>query len=124
MPRLRQSTLPLWFGLLGPPAFWAARISISYVVIPFACRAGDVWALHLVALFALAGTMAAGSTAYRAWRACRRGDSSESADPRRARSSFLALSGILIAVFFGAVIVAESSANLMFDPCLNAGAVL
>jgi hypothetical protein len=124
MPRPRDSTLPLWFGLLGPPAFWAARISVSYVLIPFVCRAGDTLALHLVALFALVGTTAAGVTAYRAWRAARRSGSSGSTDVRRARSSFLGLSGMLIAGLFWAVIVAESIANWLFDPCLAAGAVL
>lgn len=113
--------LPLWFGILGPPVFWAMRISASYVMVPFVCEYGGVLVLHGVTVAALAGATAAGLVAWGTWRGSR------SATPRPARGErarFMGLIGVLSAGFFFAVIVAESLANFIVDPCLTAGAPL
>jgi hypothetical protein len=106
----------LWFGILGPPLVWIARIVVSYVLVPYACAADSVLALHLVSIVALA---AIGTIARIAWRnggasALRAPDPRAEPPPPR----FLALFGLGSAAFFFLVVAAEGAMNALIHPCL------
>jgi hypothetical protein len=114
------AVIALWFGVLGPPAIWFARLGISYLVVPYACVHGQTWWLHAVAAVTLAGTAAAGLVAWLQLRRARDGavpDGGGAID----RTRFLARVGILSAAFFFAVIAAESVLNFLVDPCITGG---
>lgn len=112
--------IALWFGILGPPAIWIARLSASYALVPFVCQSGWTWLLNGITAAALLGSVLAGFVAYRSWRAARGGTGSGTG----ARTRFMGILGMLIATLFSAVIVAEGLANLMVAPCLTGGAPL
>lgn len=112
--------LALWFGILGPPLVWIARLSASYTLVPFVCRTGWLWLLNGITAVSLLVAVIAGLVAYRSWRAGR-GDLNGGAG---ARTRFMGLLGMLIATLFSAVIVAEGLANVLVAPCLTGGAPL
>jgi hypothetical protein len=112
--------LALWFGILGPPAIWLARLKISYILVPYACWTGWVVMLHAVTGGTLALTAYAGWIAWRAWNRAGRVNESDGAGPIP-RSRFLAMFGLLSAGFFFAVIAAEGILNFLIDPCITGG---
>lgn len=113
----------LWFGILGPPLFWAARLSSSYALVPFACRTGWVGLLNLVTGAALLGALVAGAVAWKRWRDVG-GGTEVDADGRAARTRFMGLVGVLSSGFFFLVILAEGIGNFLIDPCAGGGAPL
>jgi hypothetical protein len=117
----RAGILALWFGVLGPPTIWLARLKISYILIPSACRtATGFLILHAVTFATLALTAFAGWVAWRAWQ--HSGPTRESDGPGVLdRSRFLAMVGMLSAGFFFAVIAAEGILNFLIDPCITGG---
>lgn len=116
-----DSLLPLWFGILGPPAIWAVRLSASYVLVPYACAWDMVSMLHGVTVAALLAAALAGVVAASRWRRVGGGAELELGG-RAARVRFMAISGMLSSAFFFLVMVAEGLANFFVDPCQTAGA--
>jgi hypothetical protein len=110
----------LYFGIFGPPAFWVLRLGLSYVLVPYACWHGWTGALHAVTGLALAGCAAAGWVAWQGWRAAG-GEWRVDAGGPRVRARFMGLLGMMLAAFFGVVIVAEGIGNVMIDPCISWG---
>jgi hypothetical protein len=117
----RERLLPPLFGILAPLALWAVRLAASYVLVPYACWRNGAWALHGVTLLTLAGCVGAGVVAWRVWRRAGGPAQVETGGPA-VRRRFMGLLGMLLAAFFGTVIVAEGLANLMIDPCITWGA--
>lgn len=96
----------LGFGLLGGPVAWVAHIGASYLLLPIVCENRMEWFLH-----ALTGVTAAVAAAALivAWRALRK---------TRGWHGFLALTGVLLAAFYLALIVIEGLPVLLQeDPC-------
>lgn len=121
----RRELAALWFGFLGPPVLWAARLCTAYVLVPAACDRGGLPALHAVTAAALAGTIAAGFVAWRRWRAAATAEGPAAAgEPTGGRTRFLGIAGVLSAALFATAIVAEGLANVLVDPCLVPGPVL
>lgn len=115
----------LWFGVLGPPVIWAARLMTAYALVPRSCEPGGLTAMNAVTLVALAGSLLAGFVAFRSWRgAGEAADGDGTAGLLAGRTRFLGFVGMLSSLLFSAVIVAEGLANLMVDPCVPAGAPL
>lgn len=112
--------LALWFGVLGPPVIWLARLTISYILVPYACWGGSTWMLHAVSFATLALTAFAGWVAWRSWRQAGATRHAAGAGPIP-RSRFLAMVGLLSAGFFLAVIAAEGLLNFLIDPCITGG---
>lgn len=111
----------LWFGIIGPPTIWLARLAASYLLVPLVCRTGWLWLLNAVTGAALLGVAVAAAVALRSWRLTR--DEHGSAQAAQ-RARFMAVVGMLVSALFFAVIVAEGLANLLVDPCLTGGAPL
>jgi LytS/YehU family sensor histidine kinase len=80
----------LWFGLVGAPLAWSVGELGGYALSAQGCEAGRRTAVVLAIATTLVG-LAAGVTAYRAWRA---------SDPRQAPAGFMAFGGILTSVLF------------------------
>jgi hypothetical protein len=110
----------LWFGVLGPPTIWLARLKLSYILIPYACATGWTLMLHAVTFGTLALTGFAGWVAWRSWRQAGRTRESDAADTLH-RTRFMAMFGLLSAGFFLAVIAAEGLLNFLIDPCITGG---
>ncbi len=99
----------LFYGALGGPVFWALRLVIAYPLVPVACAQGSLLLPGLVSVVAFAGAVS--SAAVSLW-ALRRSASGS-------RPRFMAKSGLVMAVLFALVILAESVPMLFADPCLD-----
>jgi len=105
-----------WAGVFGGPLAWFASQQVSYVLVPWACHGGSLFALHLANLVALAIAALAGGLAWREWR--RAGPvGSDEAGPPAGRQRFLGLIGLTLAGLFGLVIVAQTLGTVFFGPC-------
>ena len=116
----RPRLIWLWFGFLGPPVIWAARLMVAYALVPWACSAEGLLTLNVVTLVALGGTVLAGVVAAGSLRRTR----GQPSDTGWRRVRFMAIAGLITAALFTAVIVAEGLANVLVDPCLGSGAPL
>lgn len=127
----------LWFGFLAGPTAWFLHLVISYALVVYVCRTGDVWLLHL----ATAGTvLLAGAgvlVAMGSWRRLfprsepnapdvehatmmdqREGlRRSDPADPTIGRARLMALGGIALSGFFLAMILMAWVPDLVLSPC-------
>ncbi len=107
------NTVLLWYGVLGAPVVWLARISAASALVPYACATGRAWTIHVTTLVALALSGAAGAIAWRGWRRWERDDGARLGT----RSHLVAVSGVLLSGVFVIVIVLEGLAALYMDPC-------
>lgn len=106
-----MSLTPLWLGIIGPPAAWAAQLLVSYGAEEVACSPGsqssEVWGVGVNAvgvvstIAAVLVTVACGLVAERARRSLVGTESSAAVD----RSRFMALLGIASAAYFLVVIL-------------------
>lgn len=118
--RAREQT-PIWFAFFGGAAAWGVRIGGSYLAVPQVCRTQQVVLLHAIALLTLVVAVGAAWVGYRVYRDARtRRAAGSPSDDRPERTEFLGLTGCLLSAFFAGVILLESSANLVVDPCLAA----
>jgi len=113
VPRPVIESALLWYGILGAPVVWLARISVASALVPYACATGRVWTLHASTLVAVALSVAAGVIAWRGWRRWERDDGERPGT----RSHLLALSGVLLAAIFTLAIIMEGLAPLYMGPC-------
>jgi hypothetical protein len=124
LPPLRERAreqAPLWFSFFGGAAFWGIRIGVSYMLVPVACDTAQLFWLHFVAVVTIAASLLAAFVGYRAWHHARDRRLAEGRLDTWERTEFLGLSGLLLSAFFAGVIILESTANLIVDPCLGAG---
>lgn len=120
--RAREQT-PLWFAFFGGPVFWGIRIGVSYMLVPVACASGQLLWLHVVAVTTIAASLSAAFVGYRSWRDAREQRLAEGRLDTWERTEFLGLAGLFLSAFFAGVIILESTANLIVDPCLGAGLI-
>lgn len=124
-------TRGLLFGLLAAPIAWAALHMFDYFVIETACRAGLLggtfagltgvaWVVLAATLVALVVSVVAGVLSYRRWRATSDPQDAGELNPVEARSSFLALSGVLVSALFILLIVMTGAPVLAIAPCVGA----
>ncbi|MBM4439696.1 MAG: cytochrome c oxidase assembly protein [Candidatus Rokubacteria bacterium] len=100
----------LWFGLLGGAVAWTLRLLISYPLLPVACGAGTLAAVHVVTFAMAALTVVAGVVA---WRTRQRAAPASTAH-------YMGRLGLLLNALFLLTIVAEGSAVVVQDePCLG-----
>ncbi|HEX3130972.1 MAG TPA: hypothetical protein VH394_26800 [Thermoanaerobaculia bacterium] len=104
------------FRVLAPPLIWAAQQQASYALTPSACAAGAEGWLHLISLAALVAVLATAFLSHRDWKRLPEGSTDEGM-PGASRSRFLALSGIVIGLFFALVIVATDVPNWILGAC-------
>lgn len=107
--------LTLWAGLLLPPIAWALNLSVNYGLATLACDGAWAVGLHLSTLVSIALAAAGGLIAWSLWK--RLAAISSQDGTRAARSRFMALSGLLLSVFFGLAIVAQWLPTFFLEPC-------
>lgn len=106
----------LWAGVLAGPLATLTQLQVNYALVLWACGAGRVWALHLVALLALVVSVAAGLLSWRNRRRAGGGWESEGAGVVP-RSRFMAVVGILISALAALVVVAQWLPIFIHEPC-------
>ena len=116
------SLIPLWAGILGPPAAWAAQLLVAYSPVELLCgpeSSGDVWGMGLNAfgvittVVAVVVTVVCGVAAERA----RRTLGGLDASPAVARSTFMARLGVLSAIYFLLVILLTVVGPIAIEGC-------
>jgi len=106
----------LWAGVLTPPLAALVLLEVAYLLVPYGCRTGREWPLHVSALAAVLIAAAGSALAWRNWEAVGRTwpDTEGGATPR---SRYLAAFGVLSGLLFALVIVAEWVPMLILEPC-------
>lgn len=108
----------LWFAFLGPPIAWLVHIGARYPLVPIACAHDLPVVLHVVTVGTLTVAIGAGVAAVSLSRRARASSSSTRGSvPDRVR--YMAGVGLVLAMLFSLVIVAELVPALMQDPCLD-----
>jgi hypothetical protein len=106
----------LWFGVLAGPLAWAVHLGLSYLWETTRCVNGLSMAdlfLHGTSLVTLLIVVAAGFIAWSIFR-----DTASWEDvPHTERVRFMALSGVLLNVAFGAVIVVGALPVFFLEHC-------
>jgi hypothetical protein len=99
--RDRRALALAWFGILGPPAAWAAQLLLSEAFAEVGCEAGGFSSMSPVLVFitlaALAIAVAAGIVAFVRYR---QAPSSDGDDARIERMHFMTLLGCLSSGLF------------------------
>jgi hypothetical protein len=106
----------LWAGLLAGPLATLTQLQANYALVLWACGAGRVWPLHLVASLALAVAVWAGLLSRRNLRRAGGGWDDEGAGVVP-RSRFMAVVGLLMSVLAALVVVAQWIPIFLHDPC-------
>jgi amino acid transporter len=106
-PRQDRGALALaWFGILGPPAAWAAQLLLSDAFAEVGCEAGGFSSISLVLVVitvaALAIAVAAGVVSFVRFR---RAGSREDNPARLERMRFMTLCGCLSSGLFVVLII-------------------
>jgi hypothetical protein len=113
---------PLWLGILGPPAAWAAQLLVAYSPVELLCSpgsSGDLWGIGLNAfgiactIAAVLGTIFSGVVAHRTRRRLDEAESSPAVD----RSAFMARFGVYSAAYFLVVILLTAIGPLVLEGC-------
>lgn len=107
----------LWFGFLGGPIAWSARLLISYPLVPVACDLGSELILHAVT--AVTALLAISAGAVSLWNQRRLGNATE-ADAGAEMSRWpihFARAGAWLSALFLLAILAEGMTVLLESPC-------
>lgn len=106
----------LWAGVLAGPLATLTQLEVNYALVLWACAAGREWALHVVALLALAASVAGGMLSWRNWRRAGASweDEGAGAIPR---SRFMAVVGVMISALSVLVVVAQWIPIFVYGPC-------
>jgi hypothetical protein len=102
----------LWFSIFAPSLAWVTAFTVSFVLTSEVCATGRRWILFLVTGSALTAAALGAAAAWRTWKRLERGDGSPGH-----RRRFMALSGLLLALYFGLVIVALAIPQIVHRPC-------
>ncbi len=108
-------TRGLWAGFLAGPVAWAVQLQSGYTLAAWQCDNGPHWPLHLASLVCLLAATGGGYLAWGHWRAVG-GWPSGTDEPTGGRVRLMAVLGMMTAVLFSLVIVAQWVA-LMVLPC-------
>jgi hypothetical protein len=101
-------------AVLGGPVWWATHLGLTYYLVPRACTPlGSVWPLHAATVVLVLLCARAALSAIQIGRAARE----ESGEEAR-RDNYLSWLGLALAIFFGAVILAEGTPAFFQSPCL------
>jgi hypothetical protein len=111
-----RATALLWFGFLGSALAWLAHLALSYILVGYACDYGLPAIIHLPSVLMLGVTAAAGWVSWLSWGRLGRSTEDE-IEGLEGRSRFMALSGVIMAVFFGVVIIAQWIPAFIMPPC-------
>lgn len=99
-------------GLFAGPAAWAGNTLLNYALVGRACASGLPLA-PLVSAAMLAVALAGGWLSWRDWHRVRPGRAVLGGAPLH----MLAVAGVLASLLFGAVILLQGAAGLVFSGC-------
>lgn len=106
-----------WFALLAPPIAWFTALNAGYFMVSWACGSEKgLLAMHLVLLGTLGIAIGAGLTARGEWRKSGSEWPGESGAPLE-RRRFLSVLGLMGAVLFSLLILAQWLAAVILGPC-------
>ena len=112
----RRAVRATWWGVVLPPSLLLSQIEVNYALVPWACRTGHTWVIHLVSLACLAGALAGTAVAWMDWTALGRGGTDVAAGtltPAR----FVALGAFAFAAGLGVAILAIDLPTFVLGPC-------
>jgi hypothetical protein len=110
-PPLPAGTAPLWAGVLGPPAAWAAQMETVYAFSTWSCWHHTRGLLYAANVILLLTAVAGGVLSLTYWRGRQ-----EFGEQER-RIMLLSGLGILSSIMYSTLIVAQLIAAIMLDPC-------
>ncbi|HYF40152.1 MAG TPA: hypothetical protein VD930_10705 [Gemmatimonadales bacterium] len=106
----------LWTGLLLPPIAFLFNLETAYALVPVACQARASLLVHLVHLISFSLAIFGGLVAWRTWQ--KSGATWSGGEGGiMGRTQFMAGLGVLTAVLFALVIVAQWIPSFILDPC-------
>jgi hypothetical protein len=112
----RRGVRATWWGVVLPPLLLLLQVQASYALVPWACRTGQVGAIHLVSLACLAGALCGTAVSGAAWTALGRGGTGTEAGtltPAR----FVTLGGLVFSAGIALVIAAVALPTFVLGPC-------
>ena len=101
----RRRSQALAAGMFLAPIAWTLQLQINYSLTESFCRNGEQWILHLVSLGCLLVAAMGAAIAWMSWSRLTTG-STEGGDARVSGPRFVALSGLVMSLFFLLVIFA------------------
>lgn len=99
----------LWTSLLLPVLTWLAQISVSHLVITYACHQGRLWLLHGISIACFLPALVGVILGVKSWRYFSKGSL-----PGHTFMSFCSV--VLGFIFLLSIVVAEF-ANILMEPC-------
>jgi hypothetical protein len=114
----------LWYGFLGGPIAWKLQLMVVYMLVPYACWHDLPITIHLASLVCLALSLSAAWVSWGSWKSVGGhpigpGGYDETASATLGRSRFMAVSGVLMGLFFGLMIVGQWIPVLVLSPCFG-----
>jgi hypothetical protein len=119
--RVPESAWPgvgIWFGFLAPPAAALLHLLSSFVLGHTACSTQSKIQLHVVTLVLIVVIVVSGQVARRKWVELGSGSPHQLPGPLGSRR-LMALLGMIGAVVFGMVVLAQWFPNTMLDVCVR-----
>src|SRR4051812_19499950 len=114
-PPLPVRPLVLWLGMLGGPLAWLTQFLLNYILVRWACAAGQTWSLHVAGFSFLLCCLA---LAFLSWRSFRVISSLANQEDRAVvRGRFMATLGIWLSTLFALITAAQVAAAFLIDPC-------
>jgi hypothetical protein len=106
----------VWLGISAGPVGWALDLGFSYALAQHACSTGHFYVLHVISLICFVLALTGFVLAFGTYRHL-----PEKADKQghlpRDRAFFLSLVGIVMSLFFAAIIIAEAVPRWVLSPC-------
>jgi hypothetical protein len=107
----------LWLGVLLAPIVWLIQFQLRYSLVEPLCHRGIRFPLYIISAVFFILIIMGGLLSWRNWvLAGKRLPSDKQSDPRE-RNLFLALLGILTSALFALLLIAQTIASIMIDPC-------
>jgi hypothetical protein len=114
--RERRGIRALAIGLFLAPVAFAVHLQLAYMDVRHECRHESAMRFHVESVVALLLALTGAAVAYRSWSAAGRRWPSDRAD-RDSRSSFLAVTGLLLSLMMALDIVAQWLPVFFLHPC-------
>ena len=106
-----------WLPFVGPPLVLLADLEVGYALVPYSCRTGATWPLHLTSLAAVLLNVAAFVLAWRIWHGAGAHWPGDEPEPR-AQARFLGLTGLLASAFSVLVALGMALPRWVVGACL------
>src|SRR6059058_47189 len=113
----RKGYLLLWAGVLLAPIVWLVQFQIRYSLVEWVCAHHSRLVLYLVSAVFFLLIAGSGVLSWQNWVREGGGTPSDEGSVPRERNRFLALLGLATSSLFMLVLLAQTIAAIMVDPC-------